>query len=128
MKSELQKLKAEIEDNYKADLAAVNQLLTIYSEKRQEASKKLGRFIDASRPKKRASEIIEELIKNQTGEFSTNTIYFKLRDSLMKNPTRDHARQISQVINKLRQRNPREIEEVKKGAGSRSGTYKYIKP
>jgi hypothetical protein len=127
MKTELLKLRAEIQENYKADMDAINQLLA-NDEKRCVTSAKIAKLGDISHPSKRTDEIIEDLIKSQPGDFTTGDIYLRLREVLRKQPTLDQARQISPVINRLRQRNPSEIQEVEKGRGSRSGKYKYIKP
>ena len=120
MKTELEKLKKEIE----ADLAAVNQLLD-RCEKQRESKPALASFIEASRPKRGTYEIVENLIKNHDGEFGINEIYFKLRTELGKEPSTEAARIISQVINKLKQRD--EIEVIKAGIGRRSGIYQYKK-
>jgi hypothetical protein len=123
-KSDLEKLKKEIENNYKADLAAVNQLLGIYGEKRRETTDMLASSVEALRPKKSTSEIVEEIIKGSTNEFDIGTIYLKLRQAKGKQPSMYAPRIISQVINKLRQRNPPEIVVVKEGKGRRSGIYR----
>jgi Cdc6-like AAA superfamily ATPase len=126
MKTELEKLKAEIENNYKADITAVNQLIGMYGQKRTETSKALAGFVAASRPAKGTYEVVEGLIKNYVGSFGIDEIYFKLREARGKMPSTEAPRIISQVINKLKQRG--EIEVVEAGRGRRSGIYKYKKP
>jgi hypothetical protein len=123
-KSDLEQLKKTIQNNYEADMAAINQLLRIYGEDRQKTANRLAASVEALRPKKSTSQIAEEIIKSSTDEFEIGTIYLKLRQAKGKEPSIHAPRIISQVINKLRQRNPPEIEVVKEGKGSRSGTYK----
>jgi hypothetical protein len=125
MKIELEKLKQEIEANYKSDIAAVNQLLQRLPAK-QAVEKRIASMVAVNVPRVSTSQIVEELIKGATAEFDISTVQLWLfqRTGRRSDLTR---RIISQVINKLRQRNPPEIVEVVKGAGSRSGKYKYIK-
>lgn len=127
MKNELEKLKDRIEKNYQADMAAINQLLSAYSQERTQVSKELTAYVEASRPKKDVALIIEEEIKKLDGDFTTDDVYFKLSAAIGKTPSISQARRISQVINKLRQRDPAEITVVTAGVGRRSGTYRVAK-
>jgi len=127
MKSALEKLKDEIEHNYNADIAAVNQLLGIYSKERETTTKTLAGFVEASRPVRRVSQIVEEMIKRQAGNFSIPTICFQYRQETGKGASENVRALISQAINKLKHRNPPEIIEVEKGMGSRSGVYRLAK-
>jgi hypothetical protein len=122
MKVELGKLKLEIEQNYSADIAAVNQLLKSCAA-RQEIVKKITSFARASNPQRSSSQIIEELIRKTDGEFDISTIEDGVQ--ALGRGTRHTRRIISQVINMLRQRNPPEIVVVpgKEGKGRRGGTY-----
>ena len=123
MKTELEKLKKEIE----TDLAAVNQLIA-RCEKQREAKPIIAALIEASSPKKPTSQIVEDLIKRQRGDFDIPDICFQYTKETGR-PANEHVRlAISQVINKLKHRNLPEIDEVEKGRGSRSGKYKYVKP
>jgi hypothetical protein len=125
-REDLERLKAEIERNYKADIAAVDQLLTKFNQTRQDLDRKLIESVEASRPRKRPSEIVEAILIRSGGEkFDVSSILWKFREQTGKPDTRARARIVSQVINKLRQRNPPEIEAVEQGRGSRSGVYRY---
>lgn len=128
MKAELEKLKVEIETNYAADIAAIKQLLARYGPEREKTQNKLAAFIEANTPRKSTYQIAEELIKGSTELFNVASIYLKIRQIKGKNLSFEASRIISQVINKLKHRNPPEILEVEKGRGSRSGKYKYTKP
>jgi hypothetical protein len=127
-KDTLLSLKEEIVKNYAADIAAINQLIDRQSPERLETQSKLATAIEAASPKKSTYQIAEELIKISTEPFNVASIYLKLREIKGKYTSHESSRIISQVINKLKHRNPPEILEVAKGTGSRSGTYKYIKP
>jgi hypothetical protein len=127
MKVALKKLKSEIENNYIADIAAINQLLARDCETRQEISKTLEKFVEASRPHKRPSQIVEEIIQNESGDFNISSICFKYSQETGRKANVNIRSLISQAINKLKHRNPPEIIEVEKGRGSRSGTYRNHK-
>jgi hypothetical protein len=118
-RAELFKLKAEIE----ADLAAVNRLLS-----KTEREKQVAAAIEAHLPRKSGYQVAEDIIKNFKGEFSVPTIYFEIRRQTGKVRGAHTSAIISQVINKLRHRNPPEIEIVVDGKGSRSGVYRYKSP
>ena len=122
MKAELEKLRLEIEQNYKADIRAVEQLLKDCPA-RQEIEKKIAAFARASNPQRSSSQIIEELILKTRGEFDISTIEHGVQ--ALGRRTIHTRRIISQVINMLRQRNPPEIVVVsgKEGRGRRGGTY-----
>lgn len=127
MKSELEKLKADIERDRQAYIAAIDNL--IGKIERQQKTNLPTAPVESDRPKIDVDEIIEGLIKTHQGTFTTDDIYLQLADRLRpKNPTILQARKISKIINRLRQRNPSEIKEVEKGVGSRSGKYSYLKP
>jgi hypothetical protein len=123
-KADLEKLKAEIEDNHKADMAAIHQLLSIYGEKRQETTRILASSVEAHRPKQRMSQRVEEIIKSYGDNFSISDICLKFAEKEGRKASWPVRLAISQVINKLRHRNPPQIDVVQGGKGSRSGIYK----
>ena len=126
-KIELEKLKEQIQKDHAAAMTAIDDLLAKFDECMPAKTSKLAAVV-VVRPKKSTSEIVEDLITNSAKEFQIYTILLEHEQRSGKKPTLKFSRIVSQVINKLRQRTPPEIEEVEKGKGSRSGTYLYKKP
>lgn len=124
-KADLEKMKEQIQKDYDADMAAVNQLLTRFDENRCSMANHLAAFAAVNRSGRTTYDIVEDLIRSSSEKFTIYDILLKLKVQTGKVPTQNRARIVSQVINKLRQRKPPEIEEVEKGRGSRSGTYQY---
>ena len=123
-KENVEKLKAQIQIDYEADMAAVSQLLSRFDEKRHARVKQLAAWTAVNHVG-RVSDIVETLIRKTHENFSIYDILKKLQAETGKEPTPNRGRIVGQVINKLRQRNPPEIEEIEKGRGSRSGVYRY---
>lgn len=117
-REELLKLREEI----KADLAAVDQLLS-----RPARQERLVALAEAHRPPTSTSEMAEMVIKKLKADFTVPDVCFELR-KLGKKITPYTSPIVSQVINRLRQRKPPEVEVVRAGRGRRSGTYRYKKP
>ncbi|HVU06934.1 MAG TPA: hypothetical protein VHG89_00155 [Verrucomicrobiae bacterium] len=124
-REDLEKLKAYIQSGYEADIAAVNQLLSRFDENRQARVEQLAAWTAMNRPRRTVSDIVEDLIRKTQKNFRIYDILRKLQTETGKEPTPIRGRIVGQVINKLRQRNPPEIEEIEKGRGSRSGVYRY---
>jgi hypothetical protein len=127
-KEDLERLKAQIQNDYEADMAAIKQLLSRHDENRRARVDQLISLTASNHVGKNISDIVEDLIKNSHEKFTIYDILLKLQAQTGKAPTQNRGRIVSQVINKLRQRNPPEIEEIEKGRGSRSGIYRYKIP
>ena len=124
-KEDLEKLKVQIQNDYKADMVAINQLLSRHDENRLARVNQLSTLTVVNHAGRKISDTVEDLIKNSHENFTIYDILLKLQAQTGKTPTQNRGRIVSQVINKLRQRNPPEIEEIEKGRGSRSGVYRY---
>jgi hypothetical protein len=119
--NDLEKLKTELENSHKANMAAVEQLL---GKMRETLTKPASSIIQAPRREERMSEIVERAITNFAGNFNVASISRKYAEITARQASRSVRREISSCINKLKHRNPPEIIEVEKGKGSRSGIYK----
>ena len=124
--NELKQMKKEVEADFKSATAAID-LLIGYCGKIRETKAKIAPLVEASRPRKPLSQTVEEIIRRCGGDFDIPDIYFKYEKETGKKGNENVRRSISQVINKLRHREPAEIIEVKKGEGSRSGVYRVEK-
>jgi hypothetical protein len=120
----LDKLESEIERNRNRGIAAINELRA-YNKSLSETDSKL--LPAASQRRKPTSEIAEEIIKESKGDFEIATICKEMASRTRREPSYHTPRIVSQVINKLRQRNPPEVLTVVDGKGSRSGVYKCVK-
>jgi hypothetical protein len=125
---ELERLKALLQKNHEAATAAIDQLMLKHNENRLARGHQPASVAVVNPPRRRTTEIVEELITSYTRDFTIYDILMQLQASTGKPPNSDRGRIVSGVINKLRQRNPPEIEEVEKGRGRRSGTYRYKNP
>ncbi len=124
-KEDLEKLKAQIQNDYEADMAAIKQLLSRHDDNRGARGDQLIALTAVNRVGGKIYDIVEDLVKHSHEKFTIYDILLKLQAQTGKAPTQDRGRIVSQVINKLRHRNPPEIEEIEKGRGSRSGIYQY---
>ena len=80
--------------------------------------------------KKTLDQVIEEVItqKKPHDKFQIIDILGDVQLKIGKPPTAARGRRASHVINKLKKRNPPEIEELEKGKGCTSGVYRYVGP
>jgi hypothetical protein len=119
-KNDLEKLKIEIEKNHRANIAAIERLLG----KTRETAPMVTTLVQTDRPKESLSQIVDRIIKNSDDNFSISDICRKFKAETRRNPSSNIRLLVSQAINKLRHRNPPEIDVVIEGKGSRSGIYK----
>jgi len=124
IKNDLEVLKRELETNHDRNMAAIDHLLARI---REPAALVLSvQALKLKHPDK--VKMAEEIIRSMTGDFDNFDIRVKLQDAIEKEtgekPYRAVNLIVSQVINKLRHRNPPEIDVVSPGRGSCSGTYK----
>lgn len=124
--NELEILKLEMMRNHAANIKAIDRLLGKMRESTTTSPLQLVLFKPAVK-----AEMVEQIIKNTPEEFCIFDIRLKLEKEIEKrggylNPSGVTANRniVSQVINKLRHRDPPEIEVVEAGRGSRSGIYK----
>jgi hypothetical protein len=117
---DLEKLKTKIEENHQSSIATIDRVL----EKMREAASRPVAVSQAPRLEERMSRIVERIITNYVGNFEVFDVARKYNEMTGKTAS-DHVRkEISNCINKLRHRNPAEIDVVEAGKGSRSGIYK----
>ncbi len=115
-KTELLKLRADIEAGYKASVRVAEHLIAL-SETRgaTPASGTASIYISYSLE-------AEKMIKAEPGTFTRPSIAAQMARKFRRNA--DYREIVGGVINKLLHRNPPEIEVEVKGVGSRSGVYR----
>jgi glutamyl-tRNA reductase len=118
--SDIEKLKATLENNHKANMAAIER----FRAKMQEAATRSMLLARAPQLKEKMSKIVDRIITSWVGNFEIADISRKYTETTGRQSSANIRREISNCINKLKHRNPPEIIEVKKGEGSRSGIYK----
>jgi len=115
--SDLENLKAEMEKNHKASIDAIERVLARGS----------AAVVQVPRLEERMSVIIERIITKHVGNFAICDVARKYQELTGKRASVNVRKEISNCINKLKHRNPPEIDEVQAGRGSRSGIYKLRK-
>jgi len=121
--SDLENLKAEMEKNHKASIDAIERVL----EKMRDAARGSAAVVQVPRLEERMSVIIERIITKHVGNFAICDVARKYQELTGKRASVNVRKEISNCINKLKHRNPPEIDEVQAGRGSRSGIYKLRK-
>src|ERR1017187_2451227 len=117
--NDLEKLKAEMERNHNSSIESTERVL----KKIREAANTPASIVQTPRFKERMPVIVEKIIINYVGNFQISDVARKYRE-LTGRTTSDNVRnEISNCINKLKHRNPPEIDVVQAGKGSRSGIY-----
>jgi anthranilate/para-aminobenzoate synthase component II len=120
--SELQELKTKIQANHDAVVMAIDQFMA----KERHYIKKPTVVIPPAPRKETMSKSVEKIIKSFSGDFEIYDIFCKYEETIGSASGSGTAvrREIGNVINKLRQRKPAEIEVVRSGKGNRSGCYR----
>lgn len=118
--NDIEKLKEELDKNNKANIAAVERVL----ERMREATNRPAAVIQTPRLGEKMPIIIERIIKNHGGNFAICDVAHKYKETTGKWASDTVRKEISNCINKLKHRNPAEIDVVQAGRGSRSGVYK----
>ncbi len=126
IKNDLEVLKRELKANHDKNIAVVDRLLARIPESRAPVS-----LVPALQLKHRDKvKLVEQIIRSTQDNFCIFDIRQKLEKEiearggyLSPGGTTANRNIVAQVINKLRHRQPPEIEVVQMGRGSRSGTY-----
>ena len=131
----LVEFKRQIEADYKAELAAVNQLLERFRADRVARSRAIA-IATTRRKRKSRSLYAEEIIKATTGPFTIPDIDQKVREAIARDEGKalttwrdgpDYRRIVGQMIHTLKD-GEKIIDVVEPGRGSRSGVYQMKQP
>ncbi len=124
VKTELERLEHEIQENYATNMAAIEKLKK-WIPIAEATDEKIASLIAVNNPSRSIFESIEELIRKSPNDFDVPTIAFRYSRLTGKSRWSTNIRRIiSQVI--VRLRNHGEILVVAEGKGRRSGTYRIV--
>lgn len=117
-RNELVDMKRQIESEYKADIAAVNQLLKRFPEKQDTTPTFSGEGFESDQ---KIVTFIAGLLPTLTEPFSLNDIVTAIEAAMGKTPNRQT---VSTALFRLKE--DKKIEVVQKGQGRRPASYKRI--